>query len=304
MGNILLGGGGRDVIEGLGGDDLIDGDRWLDVELVAKLNDGTVKRVWDPRDLIDDVFADPQRLNPGQIHIERTIRMGAPAIDTAVFRGNRAEYTITQNPNGSVTVAHNNPPKAKPLNLLDGTDTLINVEVLQFANTTIAAPGAKVAAVPANLLGVTQATATTRLGNVGLTLGTVTVGSSNTVPAGRVISSDPPAGTFEFLGFPVDLLISNGVPDAIPPTVSITSPANGAIITKAVAFSANAADNVGVIGVQFFIDGAPFGTEDKAAPYTRNIPKGTLAPGAHTLSAVARDSAGNQTTAAVTVTEQ
>jgi len=250
------------------------------------------------------VFADPQRLNPGNIHIERTIRMGAPAVDTAVFRGNRGEYTITQNPNGSVTVAHSNPPKAKPRNLLDGTDTLINVEVLQFANTTIAAPGAKVAAVPANLLGVTQTTATTRLTNVGLTLGTVAVGSSTTVPAGRVISSDPPAGTWEFLGTPVNLLISNGVPDAIPPTVTITSPANGAVLTKAFTLSANATDNVIVVGVQFYIDGAPFGTEDKAAPYTRNIPRGTLAAGTHTLTAVARDNAGNTATAAVTVTAQ
>jgi hypothetical protein len=303
-GNILLGGGGRDIIEGKGGDDLIDGDRWLDVQLVATLNDKTVKTTWDPRDLIDDVFSDPQRLNPGNIVIKRTIRMGAPGVDTAVFSGNKGEYTITLNPNGSVTVAHDKPPKAKPINLLTGTDTLLNVEVLQFANTTIAAPGAKVAAVPANLLGVTQATATTRLTNNGLTLGTVTVGSSNTVPAGRVISSDPPAGTWEFLAFPVDLVISNGVPDLVPPTVSITSPANGAVITKAVALSANATDNVLVVSVQFFIDGAPFAALDKAAPYTRNIPKGTLAPGPHTLSAVASDTAGNTSTASVTVTAQ
>ncbi|TMA20193.1 MAG: hypothetical protein E6J85_10385, partial [Deltaproteobacteria bacterium] len=301
-GNILLGGGGRDLIRGGAGNDLIDGDRWLDVELVATLNDGTVKRTWDPRDLIDDVFADPQRLNPGSIHIERTIRTGPPAIDTAEFGGNLGEYDVTLNPNGSVTVVHARPPKKAILN--DGTDTLINVEVLKFANTSIAAPGAKVAAVPANLLGVTQTTAATRLANVGLALGAVTVGSSTTVPAGRVISSDPPAGTFEFLGFPVNLLISNGVPDAIPPTVAITSPADGAVLTRAFALSANATDNVVVVGVQFFIDGAPFGTEDKAAPYTRNVPRGTLAAGTHTLSAVARDNAGNTATAAVTVTVQ
>ena len=55
-------------------------------------------------------------------------------------------------------------------------------------------------------------------------------------------------------------------------------------------------------GVQFFIDGAPFAAEDKVAPYTRNIPKGTLAVGTHTLTAVARDVAGNLTTTAVIVT--
>src|SRR3954467_8764775 len=153
-GNILLGGAGHDVIRGGAGNDLIDGDRWLDVELVATLNDGTVKRVWDPRDLSDDVFSDPQRLNPGNIRIERTIRVGSPAIDTAVFAQNIGQYDILQNPNGSVTVVHARPPAKAILN--DGTDTLINVEVLQFANTSIAAPGANVAKVPANLLGVTQ----------------------------------------------------------------------------------------------------------------------------------------------------
>jgi hypothetical protein len=303
QGNILLGGGGRDVIRGGAGNDLIDGDRWLDVELVATLNDGTVKRVWDPRDLIDDVFADPQRLNPGKIKIQRTIRVGAPAVDTAVFSNNLAQYDITLNPNGSVTVVHARPPAKAILN--DGTDTLINVEVLQFANTTIAAPGARVAAVPANLAGVTQATATTRLTNAGLTLGTVTTGSSATVPAGRVISSDPAGGTFEFLGFPVNLVLSTGVPDTIAPTVTFTSPANGAVVTGTVVLAVNATDNVGVVGVQFFVDGVAQGAEDKAAPFTRNWNTGTKAAnlGPHTLTAVARDAAGNTTTVAVNVTK-
>jgi hypothetical protein len=307
-GNILLGGGGRDVIEGKAGNDLIDGDRWLDVELVATLNPvngqpAVVKRVWDPRDLIDDVFSDPQRLNPGNIKIERTIRTGTAAVDTAVFSNNIGQYDITLNPNGSVTVVHARPPAKAILN--DGTDTLLNVEVLQFANTTIAAPGARVAAVPANLVGATQNAATTRLGNVGLTVGTVTTGSSTTVPAGRIISSDPPAGTFEFLGFPVDLVVSNGLPDAIAPTVTFTSPANGAVVTGTVAVSVNATDNIGVVGVQFFVDGAPLGLEDKAAPYTRNWNTGGKAAnlGPHTLTAVARDVAGNTTTVAVNVTK-
>ena len=144
-------------------DQIFDGDRWLDVELVATLNPDpvtgvrTVKRVWDPRDLIDDVFADPQRLNPGNIVIQRTIRTGPPAVDTAVFSGNRGEYDITRNAvTGAVTVAHARPAVA---NLNNGTDTLLNIEVLQFADVTIAAPGARVAAVP-RVVGLTQAQAT------------------------------------------------------------------------------------------------------------------------------------------------
>src|SRR4051812_10162214 len=62
-GDVLLGGLGSDTLEGKEGDDLIDGDLWLNVQLRAVLNDGTIKLVDDPRDLIQDVFADPQRLN-------------------------------------------------------------------------------------------------------------------------------------------------------------------------------------------------------------------------------------------------
>jgi Bacterial Ig domain/PASTA domain len=267
------------------------------------MNDGTTKTVWDPRDLIEDVFSDPQRLNPGKIQIVRTIRQGARDIDAAVFRGNRAEYTITENANGSVTVSHTGGPR-RPRPDNDGTDTLLNIEVLQFANTSIVAPGARATMVPNNLVGVTLNTATNRINNALLNVGTVTIGSSLTVPAGRVISSDPPGGTFEFIDFPVNLVISNGLPDTIPPTVTFTSPLNGAGVQGSVAVAVDATDNIGVVGVQFFVDGNPLGAEDKVAPYTRSWatgPRGTQL-GAHTLTAVARDVAGNTTTVSVNVT--
>ena len=50
--------------------------------------------------------------------------------DTAIYSGNIADYTITSNANGTLTVADNN-------GLPDGTDTVKNVETLQFANGTI-----------------------------------------------------------------------------------------------------------------------------------------------------------------------
>src|SRR3990172_7576524 len=41
-GNIILGGDGSDMIEGRGGDDLIDGDQWLNVRISVRANaDGT-----------------------------------------------------------------------------------------------------------------------------------------------------------------------------------------------------------------------------------------------------------------------
>ncbi|TMQ28484.1 MAG: DUF4175 domain-containing protein, partial [Candidatus Rokuibacteriota bacterium] len=91
--------------------------------------------------------------------------------------------------------------------------------------------------------------------------------------------------------------------DKTPPTVAITSPSSGAFVKGAVTISANAADNVGVAGVRFFVDGAPIGLEATAAPYTVSWDTTIVADGAHTLTAVARDAAGNTaTSSAVSVT--
>ena len=87
-------------------------------------------------------------------------------------------------------------------------------------------------------------------------------------------------------------------PDTTPPTVSITSPANGATVSGTITVTANAADNVGVAGVQFRVDGANVGAEDSAAPYSASFNTTAVANGSHTLSAVARDAAGNRTTSA------
>src|SRR6266568_1054028 len=91
--------------------------------------------------------------------------------------------------------------------------------------------------------------------------------------------------------------------DTTPPTVSITSPANGATVSGTISVSADASDNVGVAGVQFLLDGAALGAEDTAAPYSVALDTTKVANGSHTLAATARDAAGNRATSlAVTVT--
>ena len=98
----------------------------------------------------------------------------------------------------------------------------------------------------------------------------------------------------------------NNVVDTTAPTVSMTAPANGATVSgTAVTVSATAADNVAVVGVQFLLDGAALGAEVTSAPYTIAWNTTSASAGAHTLTARARDAAGNQTTStpvAVTVT--
>ncbi|MBI3408481.1 MAG: fibronectin type III domain-containing protein [Planctomycetes bacterium] len=87
-------------------------------------------------------------------------------------------------------------------------------------------------------------------------------------------------------------------PDTIPPTVAMTAPADGTTVTGTVILSADASDDVGVAGVQFLLDGATLGAEDTVAPYTVSWNTATASRGTHTLSARARDAAGNLTTSA------
>ncbi len=89
--------------------------------------------------------------------------------------------------------------------------------------------------------------------------------------------------------------------DSAEPTVSITSPAAGAVAGN-VTVAAAAADDVGVVGVQFAIDGVPLGAEDTSAPYEVSWSSATAANGAHVITAVARDAAGYSATATVSVT--
>jgi hypothetical protein len=91
--------------------------------------------------------------------------------------------------------------------------------------------------------------------------------------------------------------------DTTPPSVSITAPASGASVVNTISVTASASDNAGVASVQFKIDGADFGALDTAAPYTTSWNTTAVSNGSHTVSAVARDTAGNsRASAVVTVT--
>ncbi len=94
-------------------------------------------------------------------------------------------------------------------------------------------------------------------------------------------------------------------PDTTAPAVDITAPGAGATVSATVVVSANASDNVGVAGVQFLLDGAPLGAEDTTAPYSTSWDTTSASNTDHSLTARARDGAGNSTTSAartVTVT--
>ena len=96
--------------------------------------------------------------------------------------------------------------------------------------------------------------------------------------------------------------IGGSAGDTQPPTVSITSPPNNAQVSDVGTVTATASDNVGVVGVQLVGDGKDIGAEDTAAPYSLAFDSRMLTNGSHTLTARARDAAGNTTISqAVTV---
>ena len=81
-----------------------------------------------------------------------------------------------------------------------------------------------------------------------------------------------------------------------PPVVNITSPANNATISRVVQLAANPA---ATSGVQFLVDGVPFGNTVPAAPYTLAWDTTTVQNGTHWLAAQTTDSTGVTGTSSV-----
>ena len=142
--------------------------------------------------------------------------------------------------------------------------------------------------------GVLQATTTSTSGTVGgLVCGTsYTIG----VDASDAAGNHSPRAT-------ATMTTAVCPPDSSPPSVALSAPSDGATVSGSVQVTASASDDVGVVGVQFRLDGVNLGAERSTTPYAVAWDTTTAAAGSHTLTAVARDAAGNSTTSApVTVT--
>ena len=170
-GNILLGGGGSDLLEGRGNNDIIDGDHELKVRISVRSDPANPATEIGTTDLMEHtatsgnfgtgsagmtlqqaVFAgivDPgnlvavrEILSPDGSPMGATANTNAPTdcgtaspvnCDTALFSGPPSEYTITPNADGSVTVADNGSVAIGGLFAKgDGVDTLWNMENLRF----------------------------------------------------------------------------------------------------------------------------------------------------------------------------
>lgn len=96
-------------------------------------------------------------------------------------------------------------------------------------------------------------------------------------------------------------------PDVSAPIVSMHSPAGDTTLTGAVQLTATAVDDRDVVGVEFKLDGQRIGaevsTESPLTKFTLTWDSRSIASGTHTLTATARDAAGNvRTSAGITVT--
>ena len=82
--------------------------------------------------------------------------------------------------------------------------------------------------------------------------------------------------------------------DTQPPVVALTSPVDLAQnLRGTLTLTATASDNVGVVGVEFQVDGQTVGSEVTSAPYSVIVDSNLYAFGQHILRARGRDAAGN-----------
>jgi hypothetical protein len=86
--------------------------------------------------------------------------------------------------------------------------------------------------------------------------------------------------------------LSINVVAAAPPTVSISSPANGATVSGTVTVSGVASDGVAISSVQVSVDGGAFANASGTSNWSFALNTNSLANGAHSLSAKVNDAAG------------
>ena len=143
------------------------------------------------------------------------------------------------------------------------------------------------------LSGAASAT-TTADSNGNYAFGGLLSGTYTVTPSSSAFTFTPPSQPVTMNGANVSGI--NFTAASLPPTVSMWSPAAGAVVASLSNVSAIA--SAGTVGVQFLLDGAALGAELTAPPYSMTWNSTTATAGTHTLAARARNSAGQSTTSA------
>jgi len=133
--------------------------------------------------------------------------------------------------------------------------------------------------------------------------------SSGTLPTGLSLSSSGTlsgtptvAGAFPFTVAVKDAVsgsasasLSINVVTAAAPSVSISSPANGATISGTTTVSGVASDGLAITSVQISVDGGAFANASGTSNWSFSLNTNSLSNGPHTLSAKVNDSTGSAT---------
>ena len=186
---------------------------------------------------------------------------------------------------------------------VSSTSPAVNVSVNDLPAVFIASPAQNaVFDYPANLNLAAYANDSNGVKQVEFFQGTTSLGVDTTAPYG-VTFNNPPVGTYTLTAKATDNLnaVMTSPPVTVvvrnlPPSVSLTSPADGAQLGNApvtVTVSANASDSNGVQQVEFFRNGVSLGV-DTTTPYS--ITWSNAAAGSYSLTARATDNLGASTT--------
>jgi len=239
--------------------------------------------------------------------------MGSPSVFGITYNDNSSDSTFgwfDNHPDGNFTTdtaspiiwtgAYGVPSSSKGLGLFGSTSmTLSGAAKGHVWKTTVTHDTSS---------GVTYATSTYGTGRVAaIGDSSITEDATNSCGHSTFLGYNDPS-------YDNGLLVANGINwlangtggggggDTTAPTVSITSPANGATVVGTISINATASDNVGVTKVEFYVDGALKST-DTTSPYSYSWDSSSVANGSHSLTAKAYDAALNVgTSSAINVT--
>ncbi|NOX69214.1 MAG: PASTA domain-containing protein [Gammaproteobacteria bacterium] len=136
---------------------------------------------------------------PANIAVPNVVGLSQAQATTAINAAGLVVGTVTQQNDNNVPIGDiisQDPVSATMVSAGSAVDLVVST-----GPATIAVP---------DVVGLSQAQATTDINAAGLVVGTVTQQNDNNVPVGNVISQDPVSATLVSAGSAVDLLISNG----------------------------------------------------------------------------------------------
>ncbi len=224
-----------------------------------------------------------QRTTKGVFHFELNIQIGTPT--------GGVENYVASNPTGTeITLP-------SLTGTFGGSNTPPTVSITSPSNNSNFLTGASVT------INATAADVNGSVSSVEFLVDGVSVGTDNSSPYSGTYTAAVGTHTItaratdnqgaQTTSAPITIIVGNNV----PPVVSITAPASGAVVSapSVVTITATATDADGIAQVQFYVNGGLVGT-DNSSPYSVNW---TSVIGTANITAVATDLLGAQSTSSI-----